>query len=124
MVNIRTWKAIGAVAAAAVVMAAVIVVLVRAYTPTTTAYVINDTANTVTLDYCADINIVLIPGAKREITPFSERSRAYCNVFRGEGDLGRKIGCLAIPLSHNRVKAGTVARVSTMHPLTRQGSCG
>lgn len=123
MVNIRAWKSIGAVAAAAVVIAAVIVILVKAYTPTTTAYAINDTAETVTLDYCADTNIVLTPGEKGEITPFAEGSHAYCNVFKGTGDLGRKVGCLYMPLSHDRVKAGTVVHVSTMRPLTGKTSC-
>jgi hypothetical protein len=109
--------------AAGLAIAVLIFVLIRSYTPTTTAYVVNDTAETMTVDYCADSTVVVTPGEKQEITPFADPPRTYCNVFRGQGDLSNQVGCIYIPTPHGHVPAGVVVRISAMRPLMGRSGC-
>jgi hypothetical protein len=91
------------------------------YTPTTTAYVDNDTTHTVTLRNCADIPLTVIPGTKEKIEPFENAGRAACTVFYGEASEGRPNGCLYPVASHGQTVSGAVVRVSAMRPVGQAG---
>src|ERR1700730_889562 len=123
MVRDKAWKLTTVAVAISLAIGALIFVLVRAYTPTTTAYVLNDTANTVTVDYCSDSTVIVPPGTRQQITPFTDSRHAYCNVFRGEGDLSKQAGCIYIPAPNGRVATGTVVRISTMRPSIGHAGC-
>lgn len=71
-----------AIVAAVVVIGALVFVISKAYTPTTTALIENDTNATVTVDYCADSSVVVTPGERQEITPFVDSAHAYCKCLQ------------------------------------------
>jgi hypothetical protein len=93
------------------------------YTPSTTAYVRNDTPLVVTLDDCADNAVTVMPGAQEEIRPFADASHGACKVFGGGTDQGSWIGCLVLASSHGRTSTGAVARVSTTRRSLHKNRC-
>lgn len=117
--NRMLWVALGLVASLAVVVAALFVL--GGYTPTTTAYIENDTKESVTVDNCADVAVTVASGTRQQISPFADATHSTCTVFQGESDLGTPIGCLYIPSSHGRTIVGAIARVSKMRPTKRSG---
>ncbi len=108
---------------AVVAVAAVVLFVLGGYTPTTTAYVQNDSAESVTIDHCADTAVTVAPLARERISPFKDATHAACTVFQGGSDLGTPIGCPYLPSSNGRTIAGAVVRVSTMRPTSGR-SCG
>ena len=114
-------KAVGLVLVIAI--AAVVLFVLGGYTPTTTAYVQNDTAESVTIDHCADTEVTVAPNATEQISPFEDATHAACTVFQGGSDLGTPIGCLYVPSSKGRIVAGAVVRVSTMHRTSGRSGC-
>ena len=100
-------------------LAAIAVVWHPWYTPTTTAFVVNDTNGVVTLDNCGDVSVTISPGKRAEISPFVDAKRAYCEVFNGGGDLGVRQGCLYLPSSKGRVVSGVTAHVTATRACGR-----
>jgi hypothetical protein len=96
------------------VAAAVATFVLYGYTPTTTAYVQNDTSQEVTLDTCADTEVTIAPGATQQIQPFEDAAHAACKVYRGDSDLGQSIGCLAPLSSGGHTIARATVRVSAV----------
>ena len=94
-----------------------------AYTPTTTALVVNDTSGTVTLDQCADAAVTLAPGARRQVTPFRDGSRNGCRVFIGKSDLTEVRGCVEIGTKDGQTVSGEVSYVSSMRSMAGS-TCG
>lgn len=119
--NVRVLKAFGLVTVVA--LAAVVLFALGGYTPTTTAYVQNDTAESVTLDNCDDLPVTLAPGASEQLRPFEDATHAACPVFRGGSDLGIPIGCLHVSSSHGRTIAGAFVNVSAMRLTSRDFRC-
>jgi hypothetical protein len=93
------------------------------YTPSTTAYVRNDTPSLVTLGGCADNAVTVMPGAQEEIRPFADAAHAACRVFNGDSDQGSLIGCLNLSSSHGHTSRGAVARVSATRPSSPGDRC-
>ncbi len=119
----KTWK-LGAIGLVVVLAgAAVFLFVLGGYTPTTTAYVQNDTAASVTIDHCADGALTVAPAAREQISPFRDAAQAACTVFQGESDLGTPVGCLDIPTSNGRTIANAVVRVSSMRPTPTHSGC-
>jgi hypothetical protein len=115
---------VGALGLAVVVaVAAVVLFVLGGYTPTTTAYVQNDTAESITIDQCADTEVTVAPNATEQISPFEDATHAACTVFQGGSDLGTPIGCLFVPSSQGRTIAGAVVRVSTMRRTSGRSGC-
>jgi hypothetical protein len=108
--SLRAWT----IALSAAVGFALLLFSLGGYTPTTTAYVLNDTATTVTLDGCSDTSVTVEPTGREQISPFMDAAHAVCTVFRGGSDLGTPIGCRPIPAVGGRTVSGAVARVSEM----------
>jgi len=96
-----------------------------AYTPTTTAYVVNDTPQTVTIDGCSDNAVTVAPGAREQVSPFVDGARNECNVFDGDSDLVKQVGCLYFPIASGETVEGSVAYVSQRVPIgsTRTRRC-
>jgi hypothetical protein len=82
------------------------------YTPTTTAYVVNDTNGIVTLEDCADTSVTLAPGKREEISPFQDAKHGYCTVVNGDRDAGARKGCLYMPASNRRTMKDSTVYVS------------
>jgi hypothetical protein len=82
------------------------------YTPTTVAYVVNDTHDTVTLQGCADTSVSLAPGKRDEINPFQDAGHGYCTVVNGDRDTGARRGCLYMIMSKGRTIKDSTAYVS------------
>jgi hypothetical protein len=111
-----TARQLTAVAASVAAVAGLITVFVLAhgYTPTTTAYVQNNSSQLVTLDDCADTAVTISPGATQQIQPFEDAAHATCTVYRGDSDLGQPIGCLTPLSSRGRTVARATVRVSAV----------
>jgi len=121
--RLRAWR----IGALAVLGGAVIVALLwlvpGAHTPTTTAYVQNDTGAAGTLDNCADTAVTVIPGSREQVNPFQDPARSACVVYGGGSDLGKPIGCLHFPELHGRTAAGAVVRISAMRRGSSSSRC-
>jgi hypothetical protein len=83
-----------------------------AYTPMTRAYVVNDTPRTVTIDGCSDTAVTVAPGERVQVSPFVDGARNDCNVFDGNSDLVKQVGCLYFPIASGDTVEGSVAYVS------------
>jgi hypothetical protein len=119
------WKLTVGVLGLIVALTAVALILFvfGGYTPTTIAYVQNDTGATVRLDNCAEIPITVAPGVRERLEPFEDASRAACTVFYGDKAEGTPSGCLPLPSSHGHTISQAVVRVSSMRRTGRAG-CG
>jgi hypothetical protein len=115
---------IGSLSVLVIVIAVVTVLALTAYTPTTTAYIQNDTAHSVTVDNCAEVPITIAPSFRRLVHPYEDAKHAVCTVFQGQSDLGALIGCLYFPSSRGRTIADTVIRVSEIRPPKLGAVCG
>jgi hypothetical protein len=116
----RTRHILWAVVAIGGVTIAAAALIILGGTPTTTGYVVNDTARAVTLDGCSDSSVTVSPSSREQIAPFQEPNKG-CTVFSGASDLGRPDGCLYMSETHGQVVRGTVARVSQMRRSPGQG---
>jgi hypothetical protein len=107
-------------AASVVAVAAAVVafVLAHGYTPTTTAYVRNDSSKAVTLDNCTDTAVTVAPRTTQQIQPFEDAAHAACTVYLGNSDLGRPIGCVKPLSSGGRTVTDATVRVSAVTTCT------
>jgi len=120
MVTLNARKGIGVGVIALMATLGVAVFLMFGYTPTTTGYVENDTAQTVTLDNCSDSSVTVDAGTRQQVAPFQDANRG-CTVFIGPSDLGTPVGCLYMPSSHGLTVVGSVARVSAIRRTPGHG---
>jgi len=102
------------------IAAVVLVLLVKAYTPTTTLYVLNDTQQTVTLSSCSSDPVTIAPGQNVVIDPNRHDPDAACIVYRGE--TGVDIGCLPTPTT--RLMNGDTVKISATVKGVSPYKCG